>query len=241
LANGVFITATDRDIGKTLIATGIGLMLQKRNVSVTAFKPVYNGGLVSQDAKFFVQHLNLTDSVDDISPYCFENNVVPVIASRMEKRDIDVRKIQTIFARFQQERKFVIAETVGGVMTPLRNNLLNKDLIKLLGLPVIVVTRAAFGTINHTLMTLKVLKQEGIRVDGIIINEFNKFGNGLAETTNPEVIAEFSEGIPILAVVDWKSAYHENFAKLAADLEQQPKLVQFVNAISQRLALPAMR
>lgn len=234
MTQGVFIVATDRDIGKTLLATGIGRLLQKRGVDVAMTKPISVGSRVSVDAKFYARHLNLHDSPEEMSPYCFEEMIVPVLAAQTEVREIDDRKIISTVRAFQAQKRFVICESQGGAMTPYRKGFFTKDLIKTLQMPVIVVTRAAYGTINHTLLTLRVLKQEGIYVDGIIINEFGKFGNGLAETTNPQVIADFSEGVPVLAVVDWKSQYQENFEALLPDLEKQQKLARYCDAVASK-------
>ncbi|MBC8044451.1 MAG: dethiobiotin synthase [Rhizobacter sp.] len=234
MTQGVFIVATDRDIGKTLIATGIGKMLKNRGVGVAMMKPISVGSRYSMDAKFFTRELELSDPLEDISPYCFENMVVPSLASEYEHKDIDDRKILAVVRGFQAQKRFVICESQGGVMTPYRKGFYNKDLVKLLGLPVIVVTRAAYGTVNHTLLTLRVLKAEGIHVDGIVINEFGKFGNGLAETTNPQVISDFSEGVPVLAVVDWKSHYQENFSSLIPDLEKQLKLARYCDTVASK-------
>ena len=55
-------------------------------------------------------------------------------------------------------------------MSPLGKNYLNIDLIKQLNLPTIIVSENYLGSINHTLMTIKLLQNANINVKGIVFN-----------------------------------------------------------------------
>jgi dethiobiotin synthetase len=75
-------------------------------------------------------------------------------------------------------------------------NFLVLDLIRWLNLPLAVVAKSRLGTINHTVLTVKAAQAGGIEVAGVILNRFPE-SPGLAEETNPEVIAALT-GTPIL-------------------------------------------
>jgi dethiobiotin synthetase len=63
-----------------------------------------------------------------------------------------------------------VVELAGGVLVPLNDEHTNLDLIVNLGLPVVVVSRHYLGSINHTLLTLEVLRSRGVAIRGIVFN-----------------------------------------------------------------------
>ena len=48
------------------------------------------------------------------------------------------------------------------------------DLARDLGFPLLIVSRLGLGTINHTLLTVEVAQNLGLRVAGIICNRTGK-------------------------------------------------------------------
>jgi dethiobiotin synthetase len=86
----------------------------------------------------------------------------------------------------------MIVEGAGGIMVPLWRGYTYLDLAGVLGLPVVVVARPGLGTINHTLLTIKALKERSIGISGIVINHASKQKTGLAEKTSPAVIEQIS-------------------------------------------------
>ena len=64
----------------------------------------------------------------------------------------------------------MIIEGAGGILVPLNKNNLIIDLIKKFKLPVIIVSNSVLGTINHTLMTIEILKKNKINIFGIVLN-----------------------------------------------------------------------
>src|SRR5690349_5633516 len=59
---GLFITATDTGVGKTMITAAIAAVLRRRGKRVAVSKPIATGcvhrreGLVSEDAEFLAHH-----------------------------------------------------------------------------------------------------------------------------------------------------------------------------------------
>jgi dethiobiotin synthetase len=62
-----------------------------------------------------------------------------------------------------------IVEGAGGAMVPLNEHDLMIDLMRRLGLPVVVAARTSLGTINHTLMTLAALRAAHLSVRGVVL------------------------------------------------------------------------
>ena len=80
-------------------------------------------------------------------------------------------------------------------MTPILKNYFVTNLIKEMDLETIIVTSSRIGTVNHTIMTIKMCQNYGIKVRGIIINNLNSGGyspnelkRDIEELTNTPVI-----------------------------------------------------
>ena len=197
LASGVFVTGTDTDCGKTLIAGGIARALLKKRFNVGVMKPVATWGdprrvpgagtrWISDDALHLRQAAATSDSLDLINPICFKAAMAPWPAARLEKRTIDINRVMAAFRELQRRHDFVVAEGVGGLMVPVKRDLFIRDLIQRMHLPALVVARPDLGMLNHTLLTVAALKTAGIPLAGIVINNFT--GKTRAEQTNPNVL-----------------------------------------------------
>lgn len=61
-------------------------------------------------------------------------------------------------------------EGAGGLLVPLNEEQTIADLVKHLNLPVILVIRDYLGCINHTMLTVEVLKAKEVRLEGVVYN-----------------------------------------------------------------------
>jgi adenosylmethionine-8-amino-7-oxononanoate aminotransferase len=205
LGRGIFVTATDTEVGKTVIAAGIAGCLKKQGVDVGVMKPIQSGALkrdnklISPDAEFLIKASGINDERKLVTPFCFEPALSPNIASRLDRKKIDINKILSCFDILIRRHDFVIVEGIGGILVPIRDNYFVIDLIKDLGLPIIIVSPAALGTINHTLLTVQAARDRGIEVFGVIINNYPDKA-GICERTNPQIISKIS-GIPIIGLM----------------------------------------
>lgn len=66
-------------------------------------------------------------------------------------------------------RENLIVEGAGGVLVPINRNQLMTDLMRHLKLPVLLVSRTALGTINHTLLSLAALRAAHLDIRGVIM------------------------------------------------------------------------
>lgn len=204
---GVFITATDTEIGKTMVACGIARFLSDSGIDVGVMKPISSGG--TKDAKFLKIAARTDDSLEIVNPICFKNPLAPYSASRIEKKKFLLKNVLFSFRKITAAHDFTVAEGIGGVRVPLNDKHEVADLISVTRLPAIVVSSAKLGTLNHTLLTLDYLKKRRIKVLGIVLNFFNK--NLLVHKTNLRFFKD--KGIPVLA------AFPTN-KKLAKDFDQ---------------------
>lgn len=186
---GIFVTGTDTGVGKTIVTAGISLALKNKGINVGIMKPISTGGI--QDAKFLLNFIGLKDDIRLVNPVSFKNPLAPYVAGKIENRKINKNKIFTSFEKLKKLHEFIVVEGIGGVLVPILKDYFVADLIKDFKLPVIIVSRAGLGTINHTLLTLKILEQRKIKILGLIMNGFT--GKDLSEKTNQFVVENLSK------------------------------------------------
>lgn len=204
---GIFITGTDTGVGKTVVAGGLAATLKKRGLNVGVMKPVQSGGkkdkngrLYSEDAKFIMKTADIKEDIDLVNPICLEPPLAPSVAAKLSGVIIDINKIKATFKKLQEKYEFLIVEGAGGIIVPIYEEYLLKDLILDLKLPTLIIARPTLGTINHTVLTVQYLEEKGIKVAGIILNNLDSKKAGMAEKTNPQVIESLTKR-PILGII----------------------------------------
>ncbi|MEK7761457.1 MAG: dethiobiotin synthase [Nitrospirota bacterium] len=174
-SRGVFITATDTGVGKTLVAAALVVWLKQRGIDVGVMKPIETG--VSRSAKARSDGARLRraagscDPMAEVSPYVFRLPVAPVSAARAEGTTVRIATIIRTFHALRQKHTFMAVEGVGGVYAPLTSSLNVVDLIYQLKLPAIVVGHSGLGGINHALLTLQALRQRKIPIVALVLNQ----------------------------------------------------------------------
>lgn len=152
------ITGIGTDVGKTVVSA-----IFAQALNATYWKPVQAGDLDNSDS---IKVNNWTDEEVTVLHEAFRltEPMSPHAAATIDGLKIDEDSI-----RFPEASGNLIVEGAGGLLVPVNNDgLLYADLFKKWGLPVIVVSRHYLGSINHTLLTLEVLKARGIPVEGIV-------------------------------------------------------------------------
>jgi len=173
----IFISGTDTNIGKTVIASWITL-----HTGFSYFKPIQSGAKEDSDT---LEVKKLAHAKTYPETYSFQEPLSPHLAARLENTEIDLDTIC-----LPSEHNLII-EGAGGLLVPINSQYLVIDLIKKFEVPVILVSRASLGTINHTLLSLEVLRARHIKILGVIMN-------GESNPENKAAI-EFYGNIPVLA------------------------------------------
>lgn len=204
---GFFVTGTDTGIGKTVVAGAIAWVLRESGRRVGVMKPIATGcarrfrsGLVSEDAEFLAHCADTEHPLETVNPVRYAQSLAPSVAAARSRRKVNYRAIWEAYDRIRKSSDIVVVEGIGGWMVPIDDKKFVADLACEFGLPVIVVARAGLGTINHTLLTVEAIRQRGLPVAGIVLNNYVADQATLAEETNPETIAKFT-GLPLPAIV----------------------------------------
>lgn len=217
VGKGFFITGTDTGVGKTFVAAGIAGALKRRGVAVGVMKPVQTGfagseGALVGDAGVLARAAQVNDEPALINPYCFREPLAPLTAAEMAGVTIDPEKISKAYQELARRYAMVLVEGAGGLLAPLARRLLIADLVKMMELPLIVVTRSTLGTVNHTLLTVSCAKSLGIPLAGIIVNNFQE---DVTDKSSVDLITTLSS-VPVLGVIPHSADLHlENIINLA--------------------------
>lgn len=160
-----FVTGTDTSVGKTLVSSALLLAMQGHY-----WKPIQSGIEKEASDRERVQHFTeLSDTHFFPSTYALRASLSPDQAAQLENTEIDLAKC------ILPDIAPLIVEGAGGVLVPVNSNTLLIDLMKAYDLPVIIVSRGTLGTINHTLLTIEVLRQRGLSIQGVVFSgELNK-------------------------------------------------------------------
>ncbi|HYO05815.1 MAG TPA: dethiobiotin synthase [Phototrophicaceae bacterium] len=206
MPDGVFITATDTGVGKTLISASLAWKLSQRDENICVMKPfatshkVFSNKFNSKDLYLLSKSINLIEDQRYLNPYFYSVAASPYMASKILK--VKPPSITTALDKFSYLRKkynFVIVEGIGGVMVPINQKYSLVDFIRLTRLPVIIVTRPIIGTINHTLLTIHKCKEHNIPIKGIIFNKMPEKPDIVMEST-PSFIERLTK-IPVLGTI----------------------------------------
>ena len=199
----IFITGTDTDVGKTYITAGLAVTLRKMGVDVGIMKPFAAGtpqkkGFKSEDVEILANAAQVNDSESLLNPQFFPIPASPYTAWKNLKIKPKVRSILLSFKKLSQIHSMMLVEGMGGIMTPILKYYFVTDLIKNMNIPTILVTRTKVGTINHTIMTVKMCEKYKIPIKGIIINDFDSDGYKPKELTRD---LKNLTGVPVLGTI----------------------------------------
>lgn len=199
----LFVTGTDTDVGKTLVAGILSLAL-----GADYWKPI-QAGLDSTD----------TDTVKGLTGgkvtcwpevYRLDKPMSPHKSAELMGIGIDVDSINC------PTNGDLIVEGAGGFLVPLNDQNTVGDLAARLGIPAVVVVRLQLGCINHTLMTLECAKSRGVKVAGLVFT-------GQDSVFSKSEILRLTELPEFFTIPDIENAYSSewissNLTKLRANV-----------------------
>ncbi len=231
MAEGVFLVGTDRGVGKTMIGVGLVALLRGMGVDATLMTPISTGGS-TENATDLLARIGVSDPRRLVMPVTYETLASPFVAARVENRPADIGKIMDAYRELRSQGKFVVIEG-GGLMVPITGGYFMVDLIKEFGLPTLIVGRTGRGTLNHCLLTLRMMLVMGIHPLGFILNGFGQYGDGFAEALNPEALRELAPSTPVCATLEWRPEYQEDFHLFVRSLQQHKTLLDVLGQLSE--------
>ncbi len=171
----LYVSGTEQNSGKTFITAGLAATMQCLGYSTSVYKPVQTNAI---EKNGFVQAPDLA-YVKFIDPYIktyfsylLTSNAAPVLAAGFSGIEIKRDKILQDYEQIFRESECIITDGCQGITAPLSVDMLETDLIKALGLPVLIVISPEKTSVNNIIMTLNYAKSLEIPVRGVILNEY---------------------------------------------------------------------
>jgi dethiobiotin synthase len=187
----IFITGTHTDIGKTLVSAMLLSAALQQGIQAHYFKPIQTGR--DCDCTTVKELTQAADTAIQKPLFSFALPAAPYTAARAEKKEIHLQPIQAYIQSLQQTS--CIVEGAGGLLVPIAENIVTRDLILALGMPLLIVASTALGTINHTLLTIEAALSKNIQITGIVLS-------GKADASLRSVFKKYT-AVPVLAEIPW--------------------------------------
>ena len=239
--NGLFVTGTDTGVGKTALSALLLAEIRRRKINAAPIKPVQTGcseaatgtrqealgtsgasRLTAHGSRFSVPDLDYSlsmanmkvsdEAYSQMASYTFEPACSPHLAAELAGTEIDIAEMIIAARTLASEYEFVVAEGAGGIMVPLNRREMMLDLMQALKLPVLIAARPGLGTINHTLLSIRALRSDGLDIAGVVFVASQPGEPGFIEEDNATTIEQFGK-VPVLGTIPY-------CARLA---ESQPK------------------
>lgn len=148
-----FITGISTEVGKTVASAIVTQALE-----ADYWKPIQAGDLENSDSDKVARLISNDKTKIHPNCYALETPMSPHAAAAIDAVKIDLKKVKE-----PTTTNHLVIEGAGGLLVPLNDKNTIFDLIKP-DYKVIVVSRHYLGSINHTLLTVKLLKEKGLDV-----------------------------------------------------------------------------
>ncbi|WP_313999804.1 dethiobiotin synthase [uncultured Paenibacillus sp.] len=171
---GIFVTGTDTGVGKTTVTAALTAALRAEGINAGVWKPVQSGvspesGL--SDAARLLLGAGLADRPETVAPFSFRAPLSPFLAASQEGVTLTMEALAAAGEPLNSRYDALLVEGAGGVAVPLTEEALVSDFIAFLGIPALIVARSGLGTINHTLLTIEMLRKRSIPIIGVVLND----------------------------------------------------------------------
>jgi dethiobiotin synthetase len=166
------VTGTDTGVGKTRVSRALVRELRGRGVRVGVMKPIETGvdARGPLDAQALRDAAGAPDPLELVCPERFALPAAPSVAARAAGREVSLDAVLAAFEELRARHDLMIVEGAGGLLVPVHDELTMADLASKLALPLLVVARAALGTINHTRLTLEAAQARGLPLLGVVVS-----------------------------------------------------------------------
>jgi dethiobiotin synthase len=195
------VTGTDTAVGKTAVTAALAAIALGAGRTVAVVKPAQTG--VAADDPGDLQEIARLTGVTDLHELArYPDPLAPEAAARAVGSDgLGAEEIAAAVAGVAAGgADLVLVEGAGGLLVRLgAAGATLADVAGLVDAPVLVVTRAGLGALNHAALTCEALRTRGLRCVGLVIGSWPAWP-GLAERGNRRDFPVYT-GVPLLGQV----------------------------------------
>jgi len=202
----LFVTGTDTGVGKTLLSAVLVVALGRKY-----WKPIQTGACEGTDRQSVSKWAAIRADETYPEVYLFDPPVSPHLAAKQQGTSIDLQRI-----RRPTSVDPLVIEGAGGVFVPINERAFMLDVMRQLGAPLVVASRTALGTINHTLLTVSAIRDARLTLRGVVMI-------GRENEENRRAIERYGD-VPVIGWIPWldkidrdilRSVFENRFNKTA--------------------------
>ena len=208
----LLIAGTDTDVGKTFVTIALTVYWQKYRLVkneqnlLSLFKLMQTGvGDVELYQKLFAE----VEGIDIVPPLRFDAPLAPPVAAAKEGKTINLGEVWQKFTAAQQKSQFVLLESLGGLGSPVTNELTVGDLAAQWRLPTVLVVPVKLGAIANTVANVALARSLKIDLRGIILNCSQLEATGRTEDLTPIDLIQSLTQMPVIGTLpyakDWNN------------------------------------
>jgi dethiobiotin synthetase len=216
----ILIAGTDTEVGKTVLTTALTAYGQKyqphRTIGVMKLMQAGVG-----DRELYTSLFCLDQSPQEIAPLYFDAPLAPPVAAAKEGRRIDLGIVWQALQSLQARKDWTIIEALGGLGTPVTEELTVADLAASWHLPTVLVVPVKLGAIAQSVANVALAKLSRIDLRGIVLNCTQpRSATEIAELTPIELIQSLTN-IPVLGCLPYLDNTKDinKLAQIASDLD----------------------
>jgi dethiobiotin synthetase len=174
MTRGLFITATDTAVGKTVVACALLRSYAALGLRAVGMKPVAAGlapgASCNDDVAALAAAGNVQAPQPARNPYAFTPAIAPHLAARAAGVTIDLGRIRSAFDDLVTRADRVVVEGAGGALAPIDERRDMLDIAQALGLPVVLVVGMRLGCLNHALLSALAIRARAVPFAGWVAN-----------------------------------------------------------------------
>jgi dethiobiotin synthetase len=210
--DGVFVTGTGTEVGKTVVAAVIARTAAARGRTVAVFKPAVSGldelDGAEADHELLRRAAGSQQADDEIAPYRYGAPVSPHLGAELAGDPIDPERLRTAARAARGGADYLVAEGVGGFLVPLASDYLVRDLARDLALPVVIAASPGLGTINHSLLTIDAVRAVGLEAAAVVLTPWPDEPDEVESSNRSTIAAAASVPVVVLPRIDLAAPAH---------------------------------
>ncbi|QLE00686.1 dethiobiotin synthase [Galbibacter sp. BG1] len=200
-----FVTGISTEVGKTIASAIIVEALE-----ADYWKPIQSGDLDNSDTHKVHTLISNTNSKFHPNSYALKVPISPHASAAIDNVEIELEKIKV-----PETVNGLVIEGAGGILVPLNDTNTIMDIIKP-EYKIIVVSRHYLGSINHTLLTVNLLKEHGFSVSIIF--------SGKKHPTTEQIIQKMTD-VPVIGRIDEEKEFNKEVIRKYA-VKFKPELLK---------------
>ena len=217
--NVLLITGTDTEVGKTVLTVALAAYWQKYQTQTFGVMKLIQAG--TGDHQLYTQTFSLNQSPEEITPLYFDAPLAPPIAAAKEGRTVDLAIVWKALENLRAKRDWVIVEALGGLGSPVTDELTVADLAFAWRLPTVVVVPVKVGAIASTVANVALARHTGFNLKGIVLNCVQPRSEAEIADLTPIDLIESLTNTPVLGCLPYLENLTDldKLAKVASDLD----------------------